>query len=64
MNSSKVVYITHNDPPEARQLVQRHMIEWEGKASEGMARVIAPQLQEPLIMEGDGGTTVEDIFEN
>lgn len=38
--------------------MQRHMIEWDGNASEGMARVIAPQLQEPLTVE----TTVADIF--
>lgn len=38
------------------------MIEWEGKASEGTVRVIAPQLQEPLAMEGGGGTTTEDIL--
>lgn len=42
--------------------MQRHMIEWEGKASEGIARVIAPQLQDPFTVEGGGGTTVEDIL--
>lgn len=52
----------YSEPPEERQSVQRQITELDGTADEGISRVMAPQVQAPLIEdEGDVGAFVEDI---